>query len=124
MGEKREWTEAARRVITAWQLLRFGKGCFMVNIGLILFGVYLLVMIILDIGMLVSLIRPGDERRQMIVWKASTWTLVATMGSLFVGIIEGIVKVQEMSINPFSTLTATATIYFVCLLYYKRKYGD
>lgn len=96
----------------------------MVNIGLILFGVYLLVMLILDIGMLVSLIRPGDERRQMIVWKASTWTLVATMGSLVVGIIEGIVKVQEMSINPFSTLTATATIYFVCLLYYKRKYGD
>lgn len=96
----------------------------MVNIGLILFGVYLLVMIILDIGMLISLIRPGDERRQMIVWKASTWTLVATMGSLVVGIIEGIVKVQEMSINPFSTLTATATIYFVCLLYYKRKYGD
>lgn len=96
----------------------------MVNIGLILFGVYLLVMIILDIGMLVSLMRPGDERRQMIVWKASTWTLVATMGSLVVGIIEGIVKVQEMSINPFSTLTATATIYFVCLLYYKRKYGD
>lgn len=96
----------------------------MVNIGLILFGVYLLVMIILDIGMLISLMRPGDERRQMIVWKASTWTLVATMGSLVVGIIEGIVKVQEMSINPFSTLTATATIYFVCLLYYKRKYGD
>lgn len=96
----------------------------MVNIGLILFGVYLLVMLILDIGMLVSLMRPGDERRQMIVWKASTWTLVATMGSLVVGIIEGIVKVQEMSINPFSTLTATATIYFVCLLYYKRKYGD
>lgn len=65
MGEKREWTEAARRVITVWRLLRFGKGCFMVNIGLILFGVYLLVMLILDIGMLVSLIRPGDEHQSL-----------------------------------------------------------
>lgn len=65
MGGKREWTEAARRAVTVWRLLRFGKGCFMVNIGLILFGVYLLVMIILDIGMLVSLIRPGDEYQSL-----------------------------------------------------------
>lgn len=96
----------------------------MVEVGFILFGIYLLVMISLDIAMIISLIRPGDERRQMIVWRASTWTLVATMGSLAVCIIERMVNVQEMSVNPFSTLTAAATIYFICLLYYKRKYGD
>lgn len=96
----------------------------MSKIGLILFGIYLLIMIILDIAMIVSLIKPGDERRQMIVWKASTWTLVATTGSLVFGIIENIVKVEVMSVNPFTTLTATATIYFICLLYYTKKYGN
>ena len=39
--------------------------------GLILFGLYLLAMIVLDIAMIISLLKPGDERRQMIVWKAS-----------------------------------------------------
>lgn len=93
------------------------------NFGLVLFGVYLLVMIILDIAMIISLIKPGDERRQMIVWKAGTWTLAATMGSLIFCIAESIIKVERMSVNPFTMLTSAATIYFICLLYYKKKYG-
>ena len=96
----------------------------MIEIKLILFGIYLLVMIILDIAMLISLIKPGDERRQMIIWKASTWTLVGTTGSLVISITESIITVQEMSVNPFTTLTAIATIYFIFLLYFRKKYGD
>ena len=44
----------------------------MTEVGLVLFAVFLLVLIGLDVAMLVSLVRPGDERRKMIVWKAST----------------------------------------------------
>lgn len=93
-------------------------------IGLIFFGIFLLVMITLIIAMLVSLIRQGDERRQMIVWKASTMALVGTMGSLVFGIVKSIVNGQDMRVNPLSTLTAAAVIYFVVFLYYKKKYGN
>lgn len=93
-------------------------------VELVLFGGYLLVVMVLDIGMIISLMRPGDERRQMIVWKASTWTLIGVTGSLMFGIMKSIVNVERMSVNPFSTLTGAATLYFLCLLYYRKKYGD
>ena len=54
---------------------------------LVVFGVFLLALIILDIAMIVSLVRTGDERRQLMVWKASTLTLVAVMGSLILHIV-------------------------------------
>jgi len=96
----------------------------MFDLGLILFGIYLLIMIILDVAMLISLVKLGDERRQLIVWKASTFTLLATMGGLVIGIIESIIKVEAMRVNSFTLLTATATIYFISLLYYRKKHGD
>ena len=92
--------------------------------GLVLFVVFLLVMVILNVSMIISLIKPGDERRQMIIWKASTWTLIATMGSLVFRVVESVIKVEKMSVNTFITLTSAAAIYFICLLYYRRKYGD
>ena len=39
------------------------------------FFIFIIVLIVLDIAMVISLVRPGDERRQLIVWKASTYTL-------------------------------------------------
>ena len=48
------------------------------NLILILFAAFLTGLIVLDIAMVVSLARPGDERRQMVVWKASTYTLLGT----------------------------------------------
>ena len=46
--------------------------------GWMFFAVILLAFVFLDAAMVVSLVRPGDERRMMIVWKASTYTLLAT----------------------------------------------
>lgn len=91
--------------------------------GLVLFGIYLCVVLIMDIAMIISLIRTGDERRQMIVWKSSTWAMIGTTGNLLLGIIKNVIHVQRMSVNPLTVLTAAATIYFICLLYYKRKHG-
>ena len=41
----------------------------MVKIELMLFGVFLLMVIILDIIMLISLIKLGDERKKLIIGK-------------------------------------------------------
>lgn len=76
----------------------------MENIGLIIFGVFLLVLIILDISMIVSLLRTGDERRQLIVWKASTSTLLVVVGGLVIDIVESLVRGEAMLINPFIKL--------------------
>ena len=35
---------------------------------LVVFLAFLLVLIFLDLAMVVSMLRPGDERKQMIVW--------------------------------------------------------
>ena len=55
----------------------------------LLFILWLCAMIVLDIAMLISLLRPGDERRQMVVWKASTWTLMGLVGMLVIEIVRG-----------------------------------
>ena len=96
----------------------------MTEIGLLAFGVFLLLLIVLDVGMIVSLVRQGDERRQMVVWKTSTYTLLGASGALVLDIIENLVRSQPMAVNPFIYLASTATIYFVVLMIYRKKYGD
>ena len=95
----------------------------MENVALVLYGIFLLILIVLDISMIISLLRTGDERRQLIVWKASTSTLLVVVGGLVIDIVESIVKVEAMLINPFVKLSVTAMVYLVSVLYYKKKYG-
>ena len=87
------------------------------------FLIFLLVLILLDLAMVVSLLRTGDERRQLIVWKASTGTLLIVVLSLVIDIIESVMRNQAMENNPFVSLSVTAIVYFIELLYYKRKYS-
>ena len=96
----------------------------MENAALVLFGIFLLILIILDIAMIVSLLRTGDERRQLIVWKASTFTLLVVVGGLLIDIVESFVRGEAMLINPFIKLCVTAMVYLLTLLYYKKRYGD
>ena len=60
------------------------------------FLIFLLVLILLDLAMIVSLLRTGDERRQLIVWKASTGTLLIVVLSLVIDIIESVMRNQAM----------------------------
>lgn len=93
-------------------------------IGAMLFlGIVLVLFAILDIFMLVSLLKPGDERNQIIVWKASSFTLIAMIGSNILDVIENFVRTQPMSKNPLIQLEVAAIVYFVSLIYYKRKHG-
>lgn len=84
---------------------------------------FLGILILLDVAMVVSLVRPGDERRQMIVWKASTWTLLGMTGGMIIDIIESLVRGQAVTANPFIQLGTGAILYFIILLYFRRRYG-
>ena len=77
----------------------------------------------LDIGMIVSLVRPGDERNQLAVWKAGSFTLLGMTGAAILDVIENFVRSQPMAVNPFVQLEVAAIMYFVVLLSYKRKLG-
>ena len=89
----------------------------------IFLGVVLLIFTVLDVIMLVSLLIPGDERNQVIVWKASPFTLIATIGAKILDVIENFVKAQPMTANPFIQLEVAAILYFIALMYYRRKHG-
>ena len=85
--------------------------------------VMLLIFAALDIVMLVTLLRPGDERGQIVVWKASAWTLLSVVGTLILDVIENFVRGQYMSVNPFSLLEVTAIIYCVALVVIRKRHG-
>lgn len=95
-----------------------------VTLLLIPFGLFLLGLIVLDLSMVVSLLKTNDERQKLIVWKTSTFTLLVVVLGLMRDVIASIIRVEAMEVNPFIKLSVTAMIYFVVLLYYKRKYGD
>ena len=91
--------------------------------AMIFLGVVLALFAILDIYMLVSLSKPGDERNQIIVWKASLFTLLGVFGANILTVIEKIVTAQPLTQNPLVQLEVFAIIYFISLMYYKRKHG-
>ncbi len=91
--------------------------------AMIFLGIILFIFAALDIFMLISLSLPGDERGQIIVWKASSFTLLGMTGATILEVIENVVRAQTMTVNPFIQLEVAAIIYFCSLMYYKRKLG-
>ena len=87
-----------------------------------LFLLLLLGLTALDIALVISLIRPGDERRQLIVWKASAATLGGMAGYLVLRVVLNFVRGYE-ALNPYTLLTVIAAMYFVFLLYHRARYG-
>ena len=73
--------------------------------------------------MLVSLLKPGDERNQIIIWKASSFTLSTVVGAMVLDVIENFVRAQNMNSNPLIQLEVAAIIYFIALMYYRKRYG-
>ena len=94
------------------------------NFFLILFGLFLLGTIVLNVAMVISLARVGDERRQLIVWKAGSFTLLVTVLTQVFDVVEAVVRAQKLQSNPFIDLSVTAVTYFVVLLVLKKRYGD
>lgn len=90
---------------------------------LIAFVVFLLVLIFLDLAMVISMLRPGDERKQMIVWKTSAFTLLVAVLMLVFNVVEALIKKEPTLVNPFIHLSVVAMVYFVTLLVEKKRYG-
>lgn len=94
------------------------------TIILALFFLFLVALIALDIFLFVSLMRQGDERNRLIVWKASAFTLLATAGGHVVDIVIPLAQRQPVeSSNPFVQLGVMALVFFLSTLYYKRKHS-
>lgn len=91
---------------------------------LIPFLLFLIILILLDFSMLLSLLKRGDERRQLMVWKASTFTLLVLTLTFIYDVVSSILHTEPMTINPFIRLSTTAIMYTVSLLYFKKQYGD
>lgn len=91
--------------------------------AMIFLEVVLFVFAVMDLVMIVSLIKPGDERKQMMVWKASAYTLLVTVGSMLIDIVVCGIRGQASSSNSLILLEVTAIIYFISLLYFRKKYG-
>ena len=86
----------------------------------------LLLAVVLIAWMFVSLVRSEieDERRKLIVGKASTWAFIATTGATLIEMIE--VAVQQPNgepVAPFIRLVTAALMYAVFLGWFKHKYG-
>ena len=80
----------------------------------------------LIVWMLVTLVRSevDDERRKLIVGKASTWAFIATMGATLVETIEvAVAQPNGEPVEPFVRLVVAAMAYAIFLGWFKHKYG-
>lgn len=91
--------------------------------ALLAMGIVFLLFPALDIFMLFSLLAPGDERNQVIVWKASAFTLLATMGGTMLDILIIFLQARPLTANPLIQLETAAVLYFIALLFYKKRHG-
>lgn len=91
--------------------------------AMVFLGAVLLIFAALDAVMLFSLLRPGDERGQVVVWKASALTLLGIMGSHLLTVAVSVVRGMSMDTNSLVQLEVGAIIYCLSLLYYRRRHG-
>ena len=99
------------------------------NMGVILAYVFLGVLVLsaaLIVWMMVSLVHAevADERRRLIVGKACTWTLIATVGAEIIELVRTIAaQPNGEPSSPFVSLAVTAILYAVFLGWFRHKYG-
>ena len=91
--------------------------------GALIFLVVLLIFAGLDVFLVVTLFHPGDERGQLMVWKAGSPTLLVLSLVLVLDVAHNMVTGQPEMVNPFTHLTITAIVYFCTLMYFRRKHG-
>lgn len=93
-----------------------------------------LILLVVDVSVVISLFRKSDERREMIVWRASTYTfsivIVMLVLDCVVTLFSAVFNVTILTSgldnhsSSFSTLTIISIIYFVTLKYNQRKCGN
>lgn len=102
------------------------------NKGYIALWILGFIVLIVDLSLVISILKKGDERRQLIVWKSSTYAFSIMVGVLMLDCISKlIIPIFNLSnsdfdngSSPFSLLTITAIIYFISLKYNQKKLGN
>ncbi len=95
----------------------------------IFFPILLLCGVILIAVMLVSLARESDERRRLIVTKASAATFYITLGILAADVLKSAAAVfidgmsTAGSIPSFPLLSLMALVFSIALAAYRKKFG-
>ena len=89
----------------------------------IFLAVIFMIFLVLDIILMVSLLRPGDERGQIIVWKSAAITLLGITGSWVLDVAYSFFTAQALESNPLVDLQTTAIIYCAALLFYRKRHG-
>lgn len=98
------------------------------NWPIVVFVVVIVISVIL-IGMtLVSLVKLGDERKNMIKVKAQSYSFAVVVVMLLYNIFKNIYVTTwgngtYEGVNAFSFLAAISIIYLISLLVFKKKYG-
>ena len=80
----------------------------------------------LILWMMVSLVHSevADERRRLIVGKACTWTLIATVGAQIIELVRtAAAQPNGEPTSPFISLAVIAILYAVFLGWFRHKYG-
>ena len=80
----------------------------------------------LIVWMFLSLLRSEleDERRQLIVGRASLWAFTAMVGATLIEVIETAAGLSDgVPLSPIVRLTVAAVMYAVFLGWFKHKYG-
>ena len=96
------------------------------SIFVVIFLAVLILSAVLIVWMFVSLVRSEleDERRKLIVGKACTWTLIATVGANLIEVIEvAAAQPNGEPVAPFVRLVVAALMYAIFLGWFKHKYG-
>ena len=96
------------------------------SIFVILFFGILLLSAALIAWMVISLVRSEleDERRRMIVGKASTWTLIAIVGGEIIDLVCSVAQAPNYEPSaPFVSLAVTALMFAIFLGWFKHRYG-
>lgn len=91
----------------------------------VFFGV-LVLSAALIVWMMVSLVHAevADERRRLIVGKACTWTLIATVGAEIIELVRtAAAQSNGEPSSPLTSLAVTAILYAVFLGWFRHKYG-
>ena len=88
----------------------------------------LLVLIAVDVRLFISLGRQGDERRRMIVGRASASSFFVAVAYLLFCVGENVYRgtvlgLSARALNPFAVLSVLAIVYSVLFFYYNRRYS-
>lgn len=89
----------------------------------ILFLAFLALSVVLIAWMFVSLVRLGDERRQLIVGKACTLSFMGLAGYFLLRTLVFMLGEGKELLHPLITLMIAAYLFTFSLAWYKRKLG-